>query len=273
MRLVYIVISALLVSCATSKMNVEKGTFQTIKPPNIYGNNRYLTKDINYTISYDANIGKNKTIPLPGIFNEHNDLPYSSANIHYRLIENSLGFQFSRAMKNDYDFYIGFGSGIQNFPYGFLMFGFNGKSIEVGGAAYWGLMIDKASYEGTWFYENEGFGFGWASHDEYIKLKDMKILHSYGGLTAYTSFYWEKFALNYSASIANPWLVTKLPVLYDKDSYDANISFLFPFLLMQDVGISYTPNKIKYRLGVNQITGIEFPGQYWGVSVQVAYGW
>jgi hypothetical protein len=40
---------------------------------------------------------------------------------------------------------------------------------------------------------------------------------------------------------------------------------------MQDIGISYTPNKIKYRLGVNQITGVKFPGQYWGLSVQMAY--
>jgi len=285
MRLLYIVLSALLASCVTSKLNVEKGTFQTIKPPNIYGNNRYLTNNFNYIISYDANIGKNKTMSLPEIINEHNDFPHTSANIHYRLIENTLGFQFYCAMKNKYDMYLGFGSGIQNFPYSLLIFGYNGKSIEIGGAAYWGLTIDKASYEGMWFYESFWTASDWASHDEYIKLKDMRILHSYGGLTVYTSFYWEKFALNYSASISNPWLIKKLPVLHDENIYDADISFEFPFLLMQDIGISYTPNKIKYRLGVNQITSIKFPeqywepgqywgiGQYWGLSVQMAYGW
>jgi hypothetical protein len=285
MRLIYIALSAFLASCAPSKINVEKGTFQAIKPPNIYGNNRYLAEDINYIISFDANIGKNKTIPLPGIMNEyvcvHTSTYYpiclseTPANIHYRLIENTLGFQFYRATKNDYDFYFGLGGGIQNFPYGFLIFGYNGKSIEFGGAAYWGLMIDKASYEGMWGYYND-FTLGINPDTEileYIKYKDMKILHSYGGLTAYTSFYWEKFAINYSASIANPWLTDELPILYDKDKYYADLSFWFPFLLMQDIGISYTHGKIKYRLGVNQITGVKFPGQYWGLSVQVAYGW
>ena len=261
MRLICIAYCALLVSCAADKMNVERGTFQAIKPPNIYGNNRYLAKDTNYTISYDANIGKTKTIALPGIMNEHNteDLPNTPANINYRLIENTLGLQFYRAIKNDYSFYFGLGGGIQNFPYGFLIFGHNRKFFEIGGSAYWGLTIDRASYEGRWDYE--------------VRLKDLKVLHSYGGLTGYTSFYWEKFAINYSASIANPWLTDELPVLHGNSNHNTDISFWFPFLLMQDIGISYTPSKIKYRLGVNQITGIEFPGQYWGVSVQMAYGW
>jgi hypothetical protein len=70
--------------------------------------------------------------------------------------------------------------------------------------------------------------------------------------------------------MTNPWLVNELPV---SKGYDADISFWFPVLLMQDIGVSYTPYKIKYRLGVNQITGVKFPGQYWGLSIQMAYGW
>jgi len=37
---------------------------------------------------------------------------------------------------------------------------------------------------------------------------------------------------------------------------------------------TFAQNKtIKYRLGLNQITGVEFPGQYYGLSVQMAYIW
>jgi len=253
-------------------MNVEKGTFQAIKPPNIYGNNRYLAKDTNYIISYDANIGKNKTIPLPEVTNLRKkfvggELPEVPADINYRLIENTLGLQFYKLTKESNDSYFGFGGGVQNFPYGFLTFGHNGKFVEVGGAAYWGLTIDNASYEGeyTHFVSHKS-----SSESEYIKLKNADILHSYGGFTAYTSLFWEKFALNYAASIANPWLVVNLPVSQEDK---AEVSFWFPVLLMQDIGISYAPGKMKYRLGVNQITGVKFPGQYWGLSAQIAHGW
>jgi hypothetical protein len=274
MRLLYITLSILLISCYPSKINVEKGTFQTMKPPNIYGNEHYLEEGEHNVISFNANIGKNKTIPLPGIMNSYYHdieitMPETPANINYRLIENTLGFQFYRMTKEYSPLYTGFGGGIQNFPYGFLMLGYNGKSIEFGGTAFWGLVINKASYEGKWSYVVGGID-GSYGVDKYANLKDISILHSYGGLAANASFYWEKFALSYAASVSNPWLVDELPV---SESKDADISFFFPVLLMQDIGISYIPNNIKYRLGVNQITGVKFPGQYWGLSVQVAYGW
>ena len=133
MRLLYLTLSLLLISCAKSKINVEKGTFQAIKPPNIYGNGQYLEEGKHNIISYDANIGKNKTIPLPGVMNSFGT--ETPANINYRLIENTLGFQFYRIIKEEDDFYTGLGGGMQNFPYGFFMFGYNTKFIEFGGLA------------------------------------------------------------------------------------------------------------------------------------------
>jgi hypothetical protein len=158
------------------------------------------------------------------------------------------------------------------------MLGYNREFVEIGGVAFYGLVANKASYEGMWGYYNDftlGFGPD-TEYYEYIKFKDIKILHSYGGLIAHVSFYWEEFALSYAASVSNPWLVDELFAYHDSsrdNDYDADISFSFPVLLMQDIGISYAPNSIKYRLGVNQITGVKFPGQYWGLSVQMAYGW
>jgi hypothetical protein len=301
-------------------MNVERGTFQAIKPPNIYGNSRYLeewdhaSEGKHNIISLDENISKNKTVPLPGVMNEkvqvdkvYNHIyymPEMPANIDYRLIASTLGFQFYKVTKENSPLYTGLGGGVQNFPYGFLMIGYNGKFVEFGGITFFGLALNKASYEGGWYHDEPG-GAMFAkplaklvcnenniccddsphgmcydySHQEtiinydnleYIKLKDIKILHPYGGFVAHASFYWEKFALNYAASVSNPWLVRDIPV---SESRNADISFSFPVLLMQDIGISYAPNSIKYRLGVNQITGVKFPGQYWGLSVQVAYGW
>jgi len=102
------------------------------------------------------------------------------------------------------------------------MFGYNGEIFEIGGSAFWGLALNKASYEGWWYYyrpaglpitpDTENF--------ERVKYKDISILHSYGGLVAYASFYWEKFALNYAASFTYPWL-GELPA----KGYDADISF------------------------------------------------
>jgi hypothetical protein len=274
-------------------MDVEKGIFQAIKPPNIYGNGRYLTKDTNYIISYDASIGDNKTIPLPGIMNKRMqvgdyDIPEMPANINYRLIENTLGIQFYKIAKDYNDYYLGWGIGMQNQPYGFVMLGRNGKFFEIGGAALGGLTLNEASYEGGWYYHVSYF----RSHNamfaktlaeqgisddydklEYVKLKDVKILHLYGGITTYASLYLEKFALNYAASVTNPWIVNELLASKGDGSHGADISFFFPVLLMQDIGISYMPHKIKYRFGINQITGVKFPGQYWGLSVQMAYGW
>ena len=281
MRLLLLIFSILLISCSTrSNISINKGKFQAMKPPNIYGNNRYLEEGTHNSVSYNANIGKNKTIPLPGIVNDSFSVggaspPEKPANINYRLIENTLGFQYYRITKED-DFYTGWGVGVQNFPYGVFMFGYNEENIEVGAAAYLGLSIDKSSYEGEW-----GYSDWWCcDENEYIRIKDLSILHTYGGINFYASYFWNKFAINYAASISNPWLVDELPIAVEGSvvnkrdvEHDADISFWFPFLLMHDIGISYTPNNIKYRLGINQITGIEFPGQYWGASLEMAYLW
>jgi hypothetical protein len=257
---------------------MEKGTFQATKPPNIYGNNRHLTKDTNYTISYDANIGKNKTMHLPGVMNSYKDrfnetILETPTDISYRLIENTLGLQFYRAKKYESG-YLGYGYGVQNFPYVLLMAGINEEIIEIGGTAFWGFTVNKASYEGEWDIAldnipNEDEWDGSPLSDKYIKIKDLYIPNSYVGAVGHVSFFWEKFALNYAISVSMPWSINKIPVSKDEE---ADLAISFPYLLMQDIGISYTPNKIKYRLGVNQITG-DFPGHYRGLSVQVAYGW
>jgi hypothetical protein len=281
--------SILTASCSTtvSKMNVEKGTFQVIKPPNIHGSERYFD-EIYFPISYDANIGKNKTIPLPGLTNKYvcvtDDicLQETPANINYRLVGNTLGIQYHIARKHllTYgDYYIGGGLGFQNFPYLTLMYGYNGEFTEVGTIAFFGPSIGKMNYEGMAGYYNEDKGI---KYHEYIEQNrsDLGVNGPHAGLVAHASFYWEKFALNYTASVSNPMFVNSLYIDYsnyksdfkiDEDPISGDISFSFPLLLMQDIGISYTPNKIKYRLGVNQITGVKFSGQYWGISVQMTY--
>jgi hypothetical protein len=235
--------SILIASCAESQINVEKGTFQAMKPPNIYGNGRYLEEGKHSTISFDANIGRNKTIPLPGLINKDKCLAdkyiclqKTPANINYRLIENALGVQFYKTTIGLSPIYTGFGGGVQNFPYGFLMLGYNGNFIEFGGAVFWGLVRNKASYEGMrGYYKDVGPINPPTEFQGYVKFEDAYILHSYGGLVTHASFHWKKFALSYAASVSNPWLVDELPI---STGYDADITFSFPALLMQDIGIS-----------------------------------
>jgi len=119
-------------------MSVEKGTFQTVKPPNIYGNNRYLAKDTSKMISGNVNIGKNKTIFLPGLMNNYTScidsecLQITPANINYRLIENTLGMQFQKTTK-DNNYYSGWGVGVQNQPYVFLCLAIMEKFLKLAG--------------------------------------------------------------------------------------------------------------------------------------------
>jgi hypothetical protein len=155
------------------------------------------------------------------------------------------------------------------------MAGINEKIIEIGGAAFLGFTINKASYEGEWDIAlnnipNEEEWDGSPLSDKYIKLKDIYIPHSYVGAIGHVSFFWEKFGLNYGVSTSLPWAIDKLPISKDEE---ADVAFDNTYLLMQDIGISYTPYNIKYRLGVNQITGEKFHGRYWGLSAQMAYGW
>jgi hypothetical protein len=245
---------------------VKNATADVAKPPNIYGNASLLNKRENRSISMEYSAGKSDAIiPLQGDVKVNQKIQTEDANINYRLLDNSFGLQFFSNTKTESDFYFGGGFGHQRFPYAFGTIGINKEYFEIGVALLLGYSSEKISYDG--YFVNDDMKRGSDISEERYQCS------LYSSAYLYTSFYLKHFALNYAASIANP---------IDSDIYSNNscigglfedkiFSFDFPVLLMQDIGVAYTNNRIRYRVGLNQITGIKFPGQYYRGTAHAAW--
>jgi hypothetical protein len=182
-------------------------------------------------------------------------------------LDNSFGLQYFSNIKTDSDFYFGGGFGYQKFPYAFGTIGINQEHFEIGAALLLGYSSEKISYD------------GYSVDEDGRKLKDGNFSEeryrcsSYSSAYLYTSFYLKHFALNYAASVASPIA----DEIYNDNSClgglfrDKIFSFDFPVLLMQDIGVAYTNNHIRYRVGLNQITGVKFPGQYYRGTAHTAW--
>jgi len=232
------------------------------KPPNITGNSKELKSGKNLTLSFEKVIGnKDAIIPLEGEIKVDGQVQLEESSASYRLVNDVWNLQFYRIEKNESGFYNAGGGGFQGFPYVFLGAGVNKAFFDLGGAALFGFAIQAMENNGL-YETNDGKMWGYSS----ISNK----LSYYAGAYIHANFYISRFALNYIASITSP---TSNNVCGFGDECEKSFTFDFPYLLMQDIGIAYTNNKIKYRIGINQITGAEFAGQYWGTSFQAAWLW
>ena len=251
--------------CSCNKTVLTYALFDVTKPPNIYGNNAEMEAGSHRNVSVEYNAGSNDVIiPLSGHVIIDNAVQEEYAEINYNLINDVFGLQYSFAKKYDNDFYLGNGLGFQGFPYAFLSAGINKKSAEFGTAVLLGYASQKIDYSG-YYKDDEGN----KTSNFYETMYNGDI---YKGAYFYTSFYFKRFALNYVASISNP-MGDEIEEEGCSFICRTILSFDFPALLMQDIGIVYNNNRIKYRVGLNQITSFKFPGRYYSASFQVAWGW
>jgi hypothetical protein len=247
---------------------LENVTVDVAKPPNIYGIAKFLDKTDNRSLSMEYSAGKsNAIIPLSGNIRVGEAIQVEEANVNYRLLDNSFGLQYFSNVKSESDLYAGWGVGFQKFPYVFGTIGVNKEYFEIGVAILLGYSSsEKISYDGYSVDEE-----GKMLEDPYFSEEKYRC-SLYSGAYLYTSFYFKRFALNYAASASYP---TDNYIYRENGCFNAfpeEIFFFdFPALLMQDIGIAYTNNHIRYRVGLNQITGVKFPGQYYRGTVHTAW--
>jgi hypothetical protein len=261
MRLfVFFIISVF--ACSCNKAVLKNATLEARRPPNIYGNNKTLEAGNHISVSAEFTASDNNiNMPVYG-YAKLGDRQEISAD--YSLIDDSWGLQSYFINKRKNDFYFGGGVGFQGFPYAFLNIGLNKKDFEVGHAILLGVGSLKLDYEG--YYENEdGENAGDFSNTEYS-----------GNMSAYlytSVYFFERFALNYVLSYTiHP---SNFSHNYEDNSCvfecKVDINFNTPDLYIQDIGIVYAGNHIRYRIGLNQIRSYKLPKRYWGTSFNVAW--
>jgi hypothetical protein len=254
------------ISCSYNKAVIENASVDVAKPPGIYGNATMLKPGINHSILLEYSAGNNNAfIPLSGQVKVNGEIQTEETNISYRLIDKILGLQYfftSKADESLSNFYGRGGLGFQKFPYIFVSFGTNREHFEIGTAFLLGFSTQFINYDG--YYVNED---GVWQEDINDRIRHCS---THMGTYLYASVYFQRFALNYVTSISNS---VNNEVYENCDSFLSRPLFYFDFpsLLMQDFGIAYTNNHIMYRIGLNQITGIHFPGQYYRTTFQVAW--
>ena len=281
----FILFLALLCSCTAnpiSRMVVKNGSSTVTKPPVIYGNVKELERGLNHRILAEYNLGnKNAAIPLEGalkmsaIPNDNKnsgDLKsvYHSQeepmNFIYELQNNNFGMQYFLTNKYD-NFYYGSGAGFQDFPYAFFDIGVNKKYFEIGAAFLIGYDWQTIEYDG-YFVNEEG-----DTHDPFEESKTNS--GAYFGAYIHSSIFLKPFALNYSASISR----ARSDLLYEDGcgfmsdmfpGYCTEYTFDFPALIMQDIGIAYSYQKIGCRISLNKTTDSNFKKSYFGTNFQVA---
>jgi len=250
---------------------MDKGTFQTIPPPNLSGNATEIPqKKISVKWTSEINMGKNTTVKLYGLKNDavEGDMDAyswgeSDADVQFRIIENTYGGNISEMIKAHLAF-AGLGIGFQNLPYGYLMAGLNSKHLELGGNLFGGVAYNKAAYEGLYTYwDIPSFGLGPDCGSGDVN-ESRWILHTYYGASVFASIYFGGFAVVYGGSITWPWgLVDELSVT-DHGFYD--ISFSFPYILSQNIGLAYTYKSYQGMVGVSQIVGEAFGGRTYSLN-------
>lgn len=264
--------------CGVSQMNVYNGKFQAIKSPNIHGNQRYLEPGKNTKISIEGNYADNHSIALNGITNqsisgEEFTLPESTANLTYRLISTTGGINLSVVNKKEVCFY-GLGLGGQPFPYLYGITGLNNEFFEIGASMLLGISNDKATYSGEAIWTENQLDGSWEERSD-ISEKDNYILHTYTSASLYSSLYVNGFSINYVGTIGWPWgFLDELPaVTSNKETRDFDISFNFPYLLMNDISLGYQYQSVFFQIGYNQIVGKYFDGKYSSVSGSIGYNY
>ena len=133
----------------------------------------------------------------------------------------------------------GFGFGGGRYIYGRFLAGLNQKHFEWGGYFDLGYSFDRGSYEYS-FYESSGLGLGGEEFSHYgdSTYSEKYIPHLTLAFGGYISYYNGAFGVTYAPSLYAPWCRSDLPInAFNSGNYD--ISFSFPIILSQYVGISF----------------------------------
>jgi hypothetical protein len=259
----YVIAVLVLFGCGSSSVNINDGTFETYKAPNLSGNMRPMNKGYNGNISLSASYGNNERIRLYGVENDPPDesspnytsgLTHTEARISYRFIETTAGANFALNYKTTY-FFWGGNAGVNPFPYLASTVGINTQTFEFGVNLLSGITRNKMSYTVT-----RG-----GSETSVYSVNNAVDWHLSLGAGAYGSYFLSDFALNYAFMLTSPWVTHTL-----QDASET-INITFPYFLQQDLGVAYNLQNVYFRLGVTLINGEYLGGRSFSTNAKLGY--
>lgn len=252
------------------KANVYNGTLQVYTPIVNYGNSKPLAEGGNSEFSVGVTTGNNRTLKLnkvnnkeyihyssDGRLDEYLSLPDSGANISYRLVQLIANISGTHYIKK-INWYYGGSIGLSPFPYISPTFGYNTKYFEIGVNTSLGVFANKVYLEGHRV--NEAWD-GRDGSEDYIIDEDI-YWHMYNDFNVFTNIYYKNMSLGYNGTIAYPYGVYK-----SLNGYD--VSFNFPYLISNKIGIGYNRSGKYARIGFGQITGDNFSDRLYSINFTI----
>lgn len=278
-------IGIVLAGCGTQVMSVRDGRFDVHSQPLFL--NAFSRKDTTSTIDLGAGgfWGAKEEFRSSGLKNkELNDgsviLPESDAQIRYNMLSlnGDLSASFSRLSSVIFGWpgYLGIRLGVLPYLYGELHGGLRYKYGFVGFSGSYGWARNHAEYTseiatGCWSMGGGCEGSNWDLDDATIDRNG--VSHSvvtYGGeISADVG----PVVLDYYLGVYKPWASDQLPAYIDTtytETSDYDISFKFPFLIVQDAAIAYRYQNLRFLSGVRVVASEDLNYFQVGLFGQIA---
>ena len=178
------------------------------------------------------------------------------ANIAYRFKRFPITGSFDYFSKNELSLW---GAGIGLDPYPFIRgsIGINSRYIEVGVTAYLNVSMNTSNNKIEWVsHEYQGIAYGYENYTgkEEGEYQEFKL---HGGFGGFINFFPIKFiAISYAPFFYRPW--------WDDEVRDYEISFRFPFIISQYLGVSILIAKyVQLSAGATLYLSSAVKGSYW----------
>ena len=256
---------------AFNQLNVHSGEFDVYAPPVFTGAGYNVKKDTSVNrASLQIKLQKEKRLQLHDVWNkkisgDDRTLPEEKANIAYRLKNFPVTASYDRLIKSEV-WLATLGGGLDPFPYLKAYTGWNSNHFEFGIGFQLGFGKYKYSLEGDWLKHCHTFEGEYDCGYDHLSQKDQWDFSFTALLSTYIGvFLTKELALTYAPAIYFPWWST--------DSFDEHdITFSFPFIIEQYMGVSYLLNeRIQFSLGATVYVGQNFAGKHWQVDTGIGY--
>lgn len=263
--------------------NLTQGTFEIGVPDNFTGVGKELPRkssikgislSLNYTTKdemkmkdvHNAKLKESDIDPLVSDKDNYTIMSRTKINdFRYKRNRFPASFAFTHLLKTNSPWLGGYSIGFDPGLYVRISGGFNMEHFEVGGYLDLGLYnlgdVSFDYYECTTYTKSTGCTE--TSEVKHFKEKNVRQARLGGG--AYTSFYWNGFALSYSPMIYLPSIVQEYELkekgVYNEETFDFITRVELPFVLSQYIGASKWINSHwKVALGATLLSSLNFNG-------------
>ena len=253
-------IGAFLCSCSWQKASVKEGIFDVYAPTPFTGaafsmdeKSRAMRASVQIR-SYGKETWQLEDIQNDDIHEDGVKLQGGDANIAYRFKRFPITGSFDYFSKNELSLW-GAGIGLDPYPFIRTTAGINSRFIEAGVSAYLSIGNNTYDAKGEWLHKD---GIGWYDDTRgEIDCEDCHEITLHGGFGGYINVFPIKaLALSYAPFFYRP--------LWNGDIDGNNLSFQFPYIISQYLGVSYLIAKhVQVSVGASVYLGEAFEGRYW----------